>query len=144
MKALLSSTLKFGGRSVIETSPILGSDTCYFTGSIFEKSQNVTGGIWYVQNDNTYQTDYVGPFPEAVGYHQTYGPAKWGGGDHSLQGCPGTATSCSICINQQMQMSSPSGFQNYGSPNLLQITITQTGVTASRANATGNRTYSFQ
>ena len=52
---------QFRGRVVNEISPFGGADGCHSPGDAVEEVTHITGGRWWVQNNNSYKTDRLLP-----------------------------------------------------------------------------------
>jgi hypothetical protein len=130
---------QFRGRAVRETSPTLVSDFCHSPGDAVEELTHVTGGLWWVQNNNSYKTDYIGLSPSSAAYYQYYRAKK------------GLVLPCIITVPQQMQINTsgtssflPYGSTNQGNTNSLQLTIDGTSVKSSRAGQSSSKAFRFQ
>jgi hypothetical protein len=72
---LPSSPLSWGGREVDEYQPYQGNDTCWFPGSMFPPSEELTGGPWSVEEDSHWEHDFIGWAVGVVDYYrEEYGP----------------------------------------------------------------------
>lgn len=130
---------QFRGRVVQETSPFGGADGCQPPGDEVEELTHITGGIWWVQNNNSYKTDYIGLSPSSAAYYQYYRAKK------------GLVLPCIISVPQQMQINTsgtssflPYGSTNQGNTNSLQLTIDGTSVKSSRAGQSSSKAFRFQ
>lgn len=130
---------QFRGRVVNETSPFGGTDGCHSPGDPVAELTQITGGRWWVQNNNSYKTDYIGLSPSSAAYYQYYRAKK------------GLALPCIITVPQQMQINTsgtssflPYGSTNQGNTNSLQLTIDGTSVKSSRAGQSSSKAFRFQ
>ncbi len=140
----------FGGRDVGEYRPtaaetaangLSASDGCYWLGAPWDPStftrlaETVTWSVQVQGNASVYGPDYVGIYPNTLGYIQHYAPV--------LQAGPNA--SCVMQYPQKMQINmettaqlsarEPYGVANHGF-NLIQFTVTPTTIQISRGNAT--------
>jgi hypothetical protein len=127
-----------------QSPPNTGSDGCFVAGDPFNppKITSVTGGDWWIQPDQHYEQDFIGYGGVRVAWLQTYHPER---------------LPCRTTVQQQMAIfpdnvpandpsssqAVPYGSTNSGNVNTLQITVTQTGVSVSRAGVTVTREIHF-
>jgi len=131
---------QFRGRVVDETSPFNGSDGCHINGDhAVEPLTSVTTGTWWIQNNNSYKTDYIGLAAGSAAYYQYYRAKQ------------GLALPCVITVPQQMRINTsgaggfiPYGSTNQGNTNSLQLTIGGTSVQSSRAGQSSSKSFRFQ
>lgn len=112
----------FSGDSVTESSPSVGSDTCYFVHSAIMPQTSVSGGAWTIDMHNKWGSDAVGWDVRAVEYYRTHPLA--------VPGAP-----CGASVTQQMKFESQTEIgtaANYGGINQLSGQILTTQVTSSR------------
>ncbi len=117
----------FSGYSLQETDAGGGVDTCWWPGSIYLPTTTLPppNGPWTVNDNNTWGYDYVGRGPAKVAYYRAQGKAP-----------------CGVTLHQQMQIQcSDDSWQNYGTVNTLQGSLTATTVTSKRAGGTATRRY---
>jgi hypothetical protein len=101
----------------------IGTDTCHFSGSIYEKFDRITEGHWLVGSDNLWGPDHVGWSWNAVMYYRSHERAP-----------------CDTYFWQHMYVSSPGGGVRYVT-NLLRAGITNYSVWSERAGQYAERVW---
>ena len=124
-QTLQPTDVQLQGRLVQESNPLSqpATDGCYFNGSAVPQVSGNDRSTWNVTPGNVWGYDYVGLFPQSVGYYQR----------HLSQV---SADSCTITIPTQMLINSPTAggtFSAYGPVIQLINTVTRTTVCGSRA-----------
>jgi hypothetical protein len=120
---LTPTSTNFANRVVSEQNPGGGSDTCWFSGSLFPAFTSITGGSWTIESGNRYGYDAVGVFAEVVNYYRSNGRAP-----------------CQFTLPQRMVIICPSIAVPYVT-NTLVIQIGTTTITTSRAEASQTKTW---
>jgi hypothetical protein len=77
-QTLQPTTFNFGGRYVTEESPGDGTDSCWFSLSIYDPFVHVSGGTWNVDASSVWGSDYVGYSEDMVHYYRTNGVVPCG------------------------------------------------------------------
>jgi hypothetical protein len=127
------------GDVVVESSPSAGHDGCFTSSSDpFPQLTTVTGGQWFVQQDLHYGPDLIGYGGTLVAWLQNYAPSR---------------LPCTTTVPQRMAIYNdstpgsftpqPYGSTNTGNTNTLEISVTSTGVTSSRAGVEKSRYFHF-
>ena len=70
-QTLASQGVNFYSRKITEQDPGGGGpDTCWWSLSIYDPEESITGGSWYVQADNTWGPDMVGWLEPWITYYR--------------------------------------------------------------------------
>jgi hypothetical protein len=123
-QTLLPASPSLAGRTVFETDPGGGTDTCWTNTSIFDPHTHVTGGQWTVGSGNTWGPDQVGFQEAAVPYYRQHGRAP-----------------CAASFPQLMVIGCLTGPPIVYQTNTLGAGITSTTVTSIRAGSQQSRTW---
>ncbi len=123
-KMQIGATSDFGGRTVSEAQNGVGTDACWFSGSIYPK-YGLTGGNWYVGylGYNTYGYDQVGWSSTGVTYYRN-----------------ANRVPCSATVSQNMLIQCTGPSQLYKS-NTISAGMTATTVSSTRDGQTQTKTW---
>ena len=131
---VLSGSVNFGGRTVNETSPSQGEDTCYMPGSPFGPyySPPSSAPPWPVgfidsapSATNTYGHDQVGWLPDVITYYRTNRPN-------------GLLFPCGVQWQQQMNISCSTA-TNFYQANYMAASVDATSISSNRSSGFGYR-----
>jgi|WetSurMetagenome_2_1015567.scaffolds.fasta_scaffold40926_3 peptidoglycan hydrolase-like protein with peptidoglycan-binding domain len=100
-----------------------GVDSCWFAGSMFTPFTAITGGLWNVDDTNSWGEDHVGWYSNAVTYYRTHGRAP-----------------CSNSFTQSIRVVRPSGDVEYRQ-NVLGGAIGTTTVSSTRDGHTETKNW---
>lgn len=123
VQQLQPSSSSFAGRTVTESDSSPATDSCWWSGSLYEKVSGVTGGNWQIGADNRWGPDSVGWLNDQFRYYQSERVAR------------GLTMPCEFNIFQRLTISSCGGNSSssvYRSNVLLRGVISATGVSSQR------------
>lgn len=131
-QAQLNASSSYNGRQVYEASGGIGSDGCWFPGSMYGTLDSITGGGWPVGSFayNYYGYDTVGYISAAVSYYRSERPGQ------------GLVFPCSSTIHQNMTIyctGHPTGGGTVYQSNTLTSTIDTGSVSAVRSSDSHTR-----
>lgn len=113
----------FAGRTVTESDSSPATDSCWWSGSIYNKVTGVTGGSWQIGSDNRWGPDFVGWLNDRFRYYQSERVAR------------GLAMPCEFNLFQRLTISSCGGSSSssvYRSNVVLGGVISTTGASSHR------------